>query len=680
MSARPGPRAVLDAVRARLRAALGRRGPAEAALARPGAVDRAFYFAHAPDVAAAGVEPWRHYLRHGAAEGRDPNPLFSTRGYLQANPDVAAAGLNPLAHYELSGWRENRDPSSGFDGAAYLACFPELPALDVSPLRHRLAREAAGDVEALAPPALESARDAAVFHVAPSPEPAVLDLSRAAYAPVVSILLPAYDTPPRFLREAIQSVFDQTYPRWRLCLVDDASAAPHVRAILEEAVARDARVSLHVSAVNQGIAGASQRALEMADGEFVAFLDHDDQLTPGALAEVVAFLRENPLVDYVYTDHAGLSEDGRITSQALKPGWSPEFFLSTNYLVHLKVIRRAWVERVGGFRQERSVVQDIGLTCRLVEAGAVVAHLPSVAYLWREHAGSVSTGTGGKPAIEALAVQTYDAHLRRRGVPARIHWPAFFRQRRIGVYKLAFEPLADAVAVVVIDPQGHTDPDKLAAQVERTRYGGPVEVHLVGPGAAGANSGVRRHGDAFPEGLERLLREQVDAQVVVLLGPQPTVVERDWLTELVGYLHVDADVAAVGGKVLDSSLRIRAGAFLLLDAAQTLGFGQSDYSNGHWFNGRAASNVEAASGLCLALRRDDLLGAGVGALADPHAGGLQLCCALRSQGRRVVYNPWARVVLAEAEHLPQSLPSPPGATDAFYPPRMSWATPYGSPA
>lgn len=161
------------------------------------------------------------------------------------------------------------------------------------------------------------------------------------YSPKISIILPIYDTPADYFREATQSIFAQTYTNWEMCVVDDGSRREETIIIRKELErSTDPRIMVVALPENRGIAKASQAALLIAAGDYVAFVDHDDLITPNALSEVVALLREDPTIDYVYTDHAMADRDGLPKSVSWKAEWSPEFLLSTNYIVHFKVVRR----------------------------------------------------------------------------------------------------------------------------------------------------------------------------------------------------------------------------------------------------------------------------------------------------------------------------------------------------
>ena len=170
------------------------------------------------------------------------------------------------------------------------------------------------------------------------------------YRPLVSVIMPVHDIAEAWLRRALDSVRAQVYSDWELCVVDDAAPSPAVRRLLDEYAAGEARVQVTHLSSNLGIAGASNVGLRMATGEFVGFLDHDDELSPDALLEVVQGLNARPATDLVYTDEDKIEPDGRRVEPFFKPDWCPDLLLSMNYIGHLVVCRRRLVEAVGGFR------------------------------------------------------------------------------------------------------------------------------------------------------------------------------------------------------------------------------------------------------------------------------------------------------------------------------------------
>ncbi|HEX8803482.1 MAG TPA: glycosyltransferase, partial [Acidimicrobiales bacterium] len=211
-------------------------------------------------------------------------------------------------------------------------------------------------------------------------------------APRFSVVTPVYETPEGVLRAMIDSVLAQTFTDWELCLVDDGSQQPHVRAVLDRAARGDERIRVARRQANGGIVAASNDGLAMARGELVALLDHDDELHPEALARVDAALRARPEADYAYTDEDKIDESGRHSQAFFKPDWSPERFRTQMYTCHLSVLRRSLVEEVGGFDAEVEGSQDWDLILKVTERARDVVHVPEVLYHWRMLDASAAKG------------------------------------------------------------------------------------------------------------------------------------------------------------------------------------------------------------------------------------------------------------------------------------------------
>ena len=219
------------------------------------------------------------------------------------------------------------------------------------------------------------------------------ELASLEYRPTISILMPVYNTDPGALGKAIASVRSQVYDKWHLCIADDGSTRPETLAILEE-LEHDPSVSIARLAGNSGISAATNAALALAKGEFVAFLDHDDLYKPHALVQMVRWLNADPSLDMIYSDEDKVDEAERLIDPHIKPDWSPDHLRSNNYVCHLLVVRRTLVEQVGGLRTPYDGSQDYDLVLRVSEQTDRIAHIPEPLYSWRIIAGSAAADAG----------------------------------------------------------------------------------------------------------------------------------------------------------------------------------------------------------------------------------------------------------------------------------------------
>jgi GT2 family glycosyltransferase len=240
------------------------------------------------------------------------------------------------------------------------------------------------------------------------------------YKPVISIIMPVYNTPARFLHEAIESVINQVYPYWELCVADDASTVPHVKHILKEYAARDSRIKVVFRTENGHISRASNSALEIATGDFVALLDHDDLLTPDALYEVALLLNRHPEADMIYSDEDKINESNQLRDPFFKPDWCPDSFLSRMYTCHLGTYRRSLVSEIGGFRAGCEGSQDYDLVLRLTEKTDKIFHIPQILYHWRIHPASTASDIENKTYATDAAVKAITEAIYRRSEPGLV--------------------------------------------------------------------------------------------------------------------------------------------------------------------------------------------------------------------------------------------------------------------
>lgn len=208
------------------------------------------------------------------------------------------------------------------------------------------------------------------------------------YRPKISIITPVLNTREEWLRSSIESVLHQIYDNWELCIADDGSDQPHIRETLNCYQQKDARIKVKYLNENQGVSGASNEALAMASGEFIGFLDHDDQLLPNALYEVVLMLNRNASADFIYSDEILISKRGKPVFAYFRPDFSLDYMLSHCYIVHFVVIRASILKKIGGFRAEFKVSQDYDLFLRVLSQTRNVLHIPKILYRWRQYESS----------------------------------------------------------------------------------------------------------------------------------------------------------------------------------------------------------------------------------------------------------------------------------------------------
>ncbi len=247
-------------------------------------------------------------------------------------------------------------------------------------------------------------------------------ISQFGLNPVISIVMPVYNVEAQYLSAAIASVKAQTYPHWELCIADDCSPAKHIKPLLEKAMAEDSRIKIAFRTENGHISAASNSALALASGEFIALMDHDDLLPPHALASIAHALNENPELDLLYSDEDKMDAKGMRYDPYFKPDWNPDLFLGQNMFSHLGVLRHSLVEKAGGFRTGYDGSQDYDLVLRCLEHSTPekICHIPHILYHWRALPESTASSTEAKDYAFTAATKALKDAVKRRKLNAEI--------------------------------------------------------------------------------------------------------------------------------------------------------------------------------------------------------------------------------------------------------------------
>lgn len=477
-------------------------------------------------------------------------------------------------------------------------------------------------------------------------------------APRFSIVTPVYETPASALARMLKSVRRQSHPDWELCLVDDASSEPRVAEALAAAERGDARIRVRRRQRNGGIVAASNDALAMARGEFVALLDHDDALHPDALAHVHEALRGNPQADYVYTDEDKIVGPGLHFSPFLKPDWSPERLRTQMYTCHLSVLRRSLVEQVGGFNPEFEGSQDWDLVLKVTERARAILHVPRVLYHWRAIATSAAASEAAKPWAFEAGTRAVQAHCERIGLRARVERD----EARVGLYHLHPE-LEDEPLVSIVIPTAcqvreiRHRPEVLVSNCvrsirDRSSYEN-YEIVCVVDAAAPAEAveelrelgGERLRIAPFDQPFDFSAKVNLGAahsngEHLLLLNDDVEVATSDWIERMSMYSSLP-EVGAVGGRLLLGDGRIQHAGVRFKDGLPGHPYhGQANDFEGHANDVLVARNPLAVTGACLMTRRElfEQLG-GFSSDFPVNYNDVDYCLSVRRAGKRVVYDP-----------------------------------------
>lgn len=475
--------------------------------------------------------------------------------------------------------------------------------------------------------------------------------------PKISIVLPVYDPPEHHLRDAIDSVLAQVYSAWELCIADDASTLPHVRPILDAYATRDPRIKVLYREKNGHISESSNSALEIATGEFVALLDHDDRLAPHALLEVAKVINAEPEVDLVYSDEDKLGEDGIIRHPYFKPDWSPDTLLTKMYTCHLSAYRKSVLDACGGFRRGYEGAQDYDLALRVTERTSRIRHIAKILYHWRTHPGSIAAGLGRsvKPYAYGAAQRSVASAVARRGETATVEEVSgmlgFWDVR----YRLA---TAGKVSVVLFesDPGEHTK--ACLTSLLSTDYP-DFEVLVAGPRAALSNPILQSFADHDQRRVQLLEASsacRADAinaaahaaagRYLVLLDSHTEAIDPLWLSHMVEQAQRPT-IGAVGSLLVGKD-QVVYHAGITLGVNGTFGYShRGDRAQNPGYVGAIATitNYSAVSGECLMCRREVFIEiGGLDSAMGAEFGDVDLCLRLRRAGLQNIYLPHVKLL------------------------------------
>lgn len=269
---------------------------------------------------------------------------------------------------------------------------------------------------------------------------------------LISVAVPVYHTGELFLRQMIESVMDQSYKNWELCIVNAGPDDEKVREILNEYVEKDKRIRVRELAENEGIGKNTNRAFEMAEGEYVALLDHDDLLAPDALFEVAcAIERSHP--DIIYSDEDKVSgENLEHTQPHFKPDFNIDLLRANNYICHLLVIRKTLIDKVGGFREGFDGAQDHDFIFRCSDNADIIVHIPRILYHWRTHQASTADNPASKLYAYEAGIRAVRENIERNGEEAEVT-----HTKDYGFYKVVYKVRKRSLVSIIIPNKDNKD-------------------------------------------------------------------------------------------------------------------------------------------------------------------------------------------------------------------------------
>lgn len=499
-------------------------------------------------------------------------------------------------------------------------------------------------------------------------------------APKFSIVMPVYNTPVEHLGAAVDSVLAQLYKNWELCIADDASSPAAVRSTLEAYAATDPRIKLVFREKNGGISEASNSALEMASGDWVVLMDHDDLLSEHALYLIAEAIDRLDGIEIVYSDEDCLGADSVRSNPYFKPDWNYDLLLGQNFLNHLCAYRAGSVRRVGGFRSGYEGSQDWDLALRVLDSapGGRAHHIPFVLYHWRQTEDSFSRVSADR-ACKA-AVQAINDHFARTGETAVAAAEGHSSHLRIRWALPAVRPLVSIV--IPMRDKAAVTRQCLDGIFNRTAYD-PIEIVIVDNGSVepdtlGLLSELRRRAnvriveDRGEFNFSRLVNRGVAASsggICVLLNNDVVVINPEWLSELVGHA-LRPQVGAAGAKLYYMNDTVQHGG-VILGIGGVAGHANRSaprQSRGYFNRLNIAQEISCVTGACLAVRREvyDAVGGFNERDLAVSFNDVDFCIRLRQAGYTIIWTPGAELYHHEglSRGRPDSTPEAARRNDA----------------
>ena len=489
--------------------------------------------------------------------------------------------------------------------------------------------------------------------------------TKFSYSPKISIVVPLYKTPEKYLRRLVESIQQQTYTNWELCLSDGSGDNSPIAGILKEISAKDKRIKIISHDCALQISENTNSAIEVATGDFIAFADHDDELAPHALFECVKALNEKPETLVIYSDEDKMSMDGHKFFQPhFKPDYNPDLLCTVNYICHLFVVSRKVIDKVGMLRKEFDGAQDYDFVFRCVEAvkDEEICHVPKILYHWRCHEDSTAENPESKTYAFDAGRRAVQEHYNRIGVNAEVLDGEF-----LGLYRTKFVRDYDPLISIIIPNKDHIDDlkrcmdsiDRKSAYknyeyviVENNstdpatfEYYKKLEkenerAHVVYWDGVFNYSAINNYGASFAKG-----------EYLLLLNNDTEIINPDCLEELLGYC-MRSDVGAVGARLYYEDDTIQhAGVVLGMGGIAGHIMCQASCEDKGYF-GRAVNvqEISAVTAACMLMKVEDFEAVGgfdeefVVAFND-----IDLCMKERAAGKKVVFTPYAELYHYESK-------------------------------
>ena len=478
--------------------------------------------------------------------------------------------------------------------------------------------------------------------------------------PLISIIVPIYNTPITFLRQMIDSVQQQSYEKWELCIGNASPEKQEIRQVLEE-YKSDKRIKEIAIPENKGIAENTNKAMTISEGEFIGLLDHDDLLAPNALYEVVKVLNENNLAEVVYTDEDKVTAD---LEEHFRPHFKPDFNLdllrSNNYICHFFVASRDLIKRVGGFRPEFNGAQDYDLILRCTEQAKQIVHIPKILYHWRVHKASTADNPASKMYAFDAGKRAIEEHLVRCRTKGTVQ-----HTKDLGFYRVKYEVCGEPLVSIIIPNKDQSEALKkcLDSIREKTSYRN-YEIIIVENNSeepetfafykkiAGEKIKiVTWEGEFNYSAINNFGVRHARGDYLLLLNNDVEIINGDWLTEMLSHCQ-RKEVGIVGAKLYypDNTIQ-HAGIIIGIGGvAGSVFVGLPRAFSGYLHKASIQLDLSAVTAACMLVKRSVF--EQVGGLEEKLKvafNDVDFCLRVREKGYLVVYDPYAELYHYESK-------------------------------
>lgn len=482
------------------------------------------------------------------------------------------------------------------------------------------------------------------------------------HAPLISVAVPAYKTPEKFLVQMMESLRAQTYPHWELCIVNASPREPQMVKILEAYAEKDSRIRFQNLSENLGIAENTNAAVNMTRGEYIGFLDHDDLLAPNALYEIASVLEEKTETEIVYTDEDKVTMELEEHFQPhLKPDFNPDLLRSNNYICHFFVVKQTLLRKVGGFRKEFEGAQDHDLILRCVEQAEHIEHVPEILYHWRTHKASTADNPASKMYAFEAGRRAIEAHLQRVQLEGTV-----MHTKDLGFFRVQYPVLGAPLVSIIIPNKDQKQSLKacLDSIMEKTRYT-DYEILIVEN-----NSTTEEIFQYYKElvqnprirvlswnrefnysAINNFAVQHARGEYLLFLNNDVTVITKDWIQEMLGMCQ-RPNTGAVGVKLLypDDTIQHAGCVVGLGGIAGHLFVNMPANRTGYLHKASIIQNLSAVTAACMMVKKSVF--EQVGGFEEKLAvafNDVDLCLKMSQAGYLVVYQPYVQLYHMESK-------------------------------